>query len=719
MVRRWVSAAGQPWHVRIPLRIYEFSASLELAVLLILFIAIVLGYATFVESAFGAPAVQFGLYQTWWFNLLNALLAINIFSAAAIRYPWKRHQTGFVITHIGLLTLLFGCLVSRRKAIDAQMPIVEGHAESKAFEGRFHLDLGVQASGASQPSMFALLPFETGPFDWRKYSHRPWIPKEESLSNKPDGLLPFFPWSLATRRHSGEVVLDENGVKLEVLDFLADAEQADTPEVVIGLLPPGMAGSDPNAQPSDRDWTRMSLRLQAGSGADSSLYPYGLGDFQSAGGGAFSFWTSRGPMDDRAFLACSPEGEIKGKGQVVLLLDGAKQVFSVDERLGSGKFSLQGDWEAEIKNWYSAPQPPIGGSAGSADVNALELKESTSASKDTNMPAELPTVDVRLYRKGEPAGRLILFAKYPFLNLSSTSQVGAAYWYRHPQEVGSSRCDLLQSSDGKLLFRSWSHRQGAVAESGELPADGRPVTAFKMGERDMKMKRFAFYPAQTPTVQVRPLPFDKDKEFWRKQAAALFRLTVDGTSREFWLFGMGIEEKPRGAQIQSVQGNGRTITVVMKPDHLDLGFSVRLDKFVRRLDPGTSQPSHYWSDVAFLDQESGALLKDKVRINMNAPQEFVSPKSGDTYRLFQESFSGPFRPGEPTYSSLISDLPVAMQSKYAEEIYSSTLTVNVDPGRGLKYLGSALVVLGIGAMFYMKAYFFKPQLPKKKSRHEQ
>src|SRR5690606_26425030 len=106
--------------------LFDFCASLKLAVILILACALALAWATFVESAYGTPAVQFGMYGSWWFGLLNLMLAINIFAAAAIRYPWKKHQTGFVITHIGLLVLLFGCLMQRRGGIDAQMPIFEG-----------------------------------------------------------------------------------------------------------------------------------------------------------------------------------------------------------------------------------------------------------------------------------------------------------------------------------------------------------------------------------------------------------------------------------------------------------------------------------------------------------------------------------------------------------------------------------------------------------------
>src|SRR5579864_2477849 len=116
-----LSDSHQPLVVRSILRIYEFLASLKLAVVLILSLACLLGLATFVEANYGTAAVGFLIYHTWFFAALLALLATNIFCAAAIRYPWKRHQTGFVVTHIGLLTLLAGAAISYRESVNSQL----------------------------------------------------------------------------------------------------------------------------------------------------------------------------------------------------------------------------------------------------------------------------------------------------------------------------------------------------------------------------------------------------------------------------------------------------------------------------------------------------------------------------------------------------------------------------------------------------------------------
>src|SRR4051794_2913200 len=147
MAKASLRSPDQPLAVRALLGLYEFAASLRLAVVLILSAAFVLGWATFVESHYGLKAVHFGIYGTWWFTTLNVLLAINIFCAASIRFPWKRHQTGFVITHIGLLTLLFGVYLHRRSGIDAQLFAFEGNSSNKAWEDSQHFELAVRKPG--------------------------------------------------------------------------------------------------------------------------------------------------------------------------------------------------------------------------------------------------------------------------------------------------------------------------------------------------------------------------------------------------------------------------------------------------------------------------------------------------------------------------------------------------------------------------------------------
>ena len=76
------------------------------------------------------------VYHSWWFTVVLALLAINIFFAAAKKWPWKKHQTGFVITHLGLLTLLAGGILNSMSGMDAQMQLIDTDDPQVLYRGR-------------------------------------------------------------------------------------------------------------------------------------------------------------------------------------------------------------------------------------------------------------------------------------------------------------------------------------------------------------------------------------------------------------------------------------------------------------------------------------------------------------------------------------------------------------------------------------------------------
>ena len=65
--------------------------------------------------------------------ILLAFLGMNILCAALIRYPWKKRQTGFVVTHVGLLTLLAGSFYSVRTADEGQVGMIEGDVKAGAL----------------------------------------------------------------------------------------------------------------------------------------------------------------------------------------------------------------------------------------------------------------------------------------------------------------------------------------------------------------------------------------------------------------------------------------------------------------------------------------------------------------------------------------------------------------------------------------------------------
>jgi hypothetical protein len=147
--------------------IYRFLASLKLAVISIGTLAAVLGYATFFESWYGTAAVQQWIYQSPGFALLLAFLGANILCAALIRYPWKKRQIGFLITHTGLLVVLLGSWISFKVTDDGHVGMIEG-ADSSTLIRMDHAKVYVRPLDpeTGEETKEFQLPFHPGAFAW-------------------------------------------------------------------------------------------------------------------------------------------------------------------------------------------------------------------------------------------------------------------------------------------------------------------------------------------------------------------------------------------------------------------------------------------------------------------------------------------------------------------------------------------------------------------------
>ena len=200
-------------------------------------------------------------------------------------------------------------------------------------------------------------------------------------------------------------------------------------------------------------------------------------------------------------------------------------------------------------------------------------------------------------------------------------------------------------------------------------------------------------------IRVEPVPFvSADKSRRSKQPRARVRLAIDGKAEEFWLGDALFAPPDQPPKI--VKGSHRDVMIKLVRDRVDLGFQVALREFQRKLDPGTSRPSYYASRVDFLDAVGKPLAED-VLIELNHPIPFTDPTTGRAYRLFQSSFSGPYRPGEPEFEQIVGG------RENRDQLFQSIFTAAYDPGRELKYAGCLMIIAGIAVMYYMKAYFFR------------
>jgi len=697
MARPKLRSPGRSPRLRFILGLFGALASLRLAVAVIGASAVVLGWATFVESRYGTEAVHFGIYGAWWFAGLVGLLGLNVLCAAAIRFPWRRHQTGFLITHAGILVLLVGCLLSRMGGIDAQLPVFEGGTGHVAFEDTRHFQLeihrepagapgnrdrqpaaesGAVAGDRSKPES-VVIPFTSGPFNWEDYGKT----------------LFWFPWRLAHRDQG--VVYDRDEIRLEVLDYYSDSRLAAAGSIKLRAKSRPSGGSSQETVSTEEEWTTVELSVRDVENPHSPHRRMGLGGRRALPGGErIVFWVAGSQAETDAFLNSRPAGPLSELGQLVFHAHGKTFHFPVER-------------------FEERARVPLGDTG--AEVELVRLDR------------EFLAAVLQVYHQAEPPRSMLLFADFPELNRQDDEHgIFGTYWFDASKEADRPgadpadpestrnphlpRIDIVQGADEKLYYRAWNPPE--LDAIGTVPADGGKVVAFQQTDAPVVFYVEGFMPNDRPGWRIEPVAFAK-KPMIPKQPRARLRLTVDGNSEQFWLDGAPVDPfglPPGEGQRKVVQGNRRRVAVTLRKDEIDVGFTLYLHDFQRKLDPGSSMASHYSSLVDLCDRhDPEKVLQEKVLITLNEPVNFSDPATGRSYRVYQEAFRGPFRPGEVLYDQAVSRSSPADRMQLRDEVFLSWLTVNYDPGRGLKYLGSLLIVAGIAAMFYMKAYFFKPR----------
>jgi hypothetical protein len=107
-------------------RVFRFFASLKLAVVLLTVLIAGAIAGTLYESSFDAKVARAYVYGAPWFNIWLLLLAANLTVSALSRWPWKKHHVAFLVTHLGIITLLTGSLIGRTWGVEGTITVFKG-----------------------------------------------------------------------------------------------------------------------------------------------------------------------------------------------------------------------------------------------------------------------------------------------------------------------------------------------------------------------------------------------------------------------------------------------------------------------------------------------------------------------------------------------------------------------------------------------------------------
>ena len=92
-----------------------------MAVVVILSLASVIAWGTFVEARYDSSIATKLVYHSRWMILVMGILVVNLVAVMVDRWPWKARHTGFVCAHIGIIVLLLGSLVTQYFGIDGSV----------------------------------------------------------------------------------------------------------------------------------------------------------------------------------------------------------------------------------------------------------------------------------------------------------------------------------------------------------------------------------------------------------------------------------------------------------------------------------------------------------------------------------------------------------------------------------------------------------------------
>ena len=134
---------------------------------------------------YGDTAAKFGIYGSWWFDTLGAVLALNA-TCADSPPPLETRTLGLHSSRTSAWSCCFlGCLVSRRHGVEATVAVAERQSTGEAYKGlsqylelggQQHFLLAVAADGpAAQEQKPIIVPFTPGPFNWEDYETPNWL----------------------------------------------------------------------------------------------------------------------------------------------------------------------------------------------------------------------------------------------------------------------------------------------------------------------------------------------------------------------------------------------------------------------------------------------------------------------------------------------------------------------------------------------------------------
>jgi hypothetical protein len=632
--------------------IFEFFASLKLAVVLLAVLIVAAIAGTIYESSFDAKVARAYVYGAPWFNLWLVLLGANLTVSALSRWPWRKHHLAFLITHLGIITLLIGSLIGRIWGTEGTMTLFKGEGPAnrllvdqrqlrvhdvdgivKGYPAEFlhhppnqqhPRDLGLLASGARLQII----------------DYAPAI--EGKLNPKPlnDGGAPALHFAISTammNQHLDSWLLADDPQHGNFSMGLANIE------LKRGTAPASasstnQSGSGPSAP------TTSEVELE------ESIFAFSKAPDEQIGRA-----TKGGSTGAKVRLEAPSRSAGRNKGRVSISLGGKEASFDVAENLGRDVQINGTPFTLKIDNYWP-------------DFRIQDGKPDSVTDQPNN-----PAVLVTIRGKGVPATET---APNPHGAGTDFTATGGPPAMPPSGAEAPNHLALFIADDGGITYELVSRKNGT--SSGKIDIN-KPLAT---GWADWQLTVDKAMPHAEQSMDFTPV----NSEQTSKSSADLsdgvrVRIQQNGETFEQWV--------PAGWQItvpirHGTDSPGRTspeqtmIAYGWKIVSLPIGLEL-LDFEVKR-NEGSDSPAGFKSTLRVVTAD-GETATGSCWMNnpFSFPGAWWRTWTGLTYKISQASWN-------------------------PENLGQSTVQILRDPGWLLKWIGSLLVVIGVFMMFYLQPY---------------
>ena len=643
-------STDQPGWQRNPL--FEFFASLKLAVVLLAVLIVAAIAGTIYESSFDAKIARAYIYGAPWFNLWLVLLGANLACSALSRWPWRKHHVAFLITHLGIITLLIGSLIGRIWGVEGTITL-------------FKVD----------PPTNRLL-----------------VNEHQLRVHDVDGIVKGYPAEFLhhppTPQHPRDLGLLASGARLQIVDYAPAIEGKLNPKPVSGGGGPAVHFTIATAM--------MNQHLESWLLADdpeNGKFSMGLANIELKRGIAPS-----GPMEQNAAESRDPSTSLgmieleesifafskapdeqighvrKGgstgakvrltapengnKGQVIISTGDKEATFDVAENVRRDVPIVNTPFSLRIENYW----PDF----------RIENGKPSSLSDQPNNPAVLVTI----HGKGVP---VTAAETNPHGSGKELAAKGGPPAMPAPGEETTNHLTLFVADAGTITYELASRKNGK--SSGKIDLN-KPLST---GWADWQLAVDKTMASAQPQMDFTPL-----KSGQASTASAAAADLPDGVQVRVQQNGETVERwTPAGWQIAIPIGQGTDSPRRTSPSPtmfvygwktVSLPIGLELLDFEVKRNEGSDSPAGFKSTLRVVTAD-GETATGSCWMNnpFSFPGNWWRTWTGLTYKISQASWN-------------------------PENLNQSTVQILRDPGWLLKWIGSLLVVIGVFMMFYLQPY---------------